>query len=145
MDNRVFDINGRTKEQLILAVNCLLFNEFNKKETIKGWYFSKKRGFVLCLWKSSNKNYKEFTNRLGEPEKIGAEELVDILWKWLNSEEAKTVELDRWDMDLEHDGSNGIGWRLYTNEWGHVNEETNHTIDHSTIGAFKRIHLWYGK
>lgn len=145
MDNRQFNINGRTKKQLTLAVKCLLLSEYDDEHTVKGWYFSKKRGFVLCSWASSHSNYREFTNRLGEPEEVGAEELVEILWKWLESDEASTVELDGWDIDMDHDGSNGFGWRLYVNEWGHVNNDDEHTIDHSSIAAFKKVYLWYGK
>ena len=145
MDNRIFDINGRTKEQLKLAVKCLLYSEYDKEHNVSGWYFRRKKGLVLCAWKSNENGYKSFTDRMGNDKPANGEELVEILWEWLQSDEAKTVEFKDWEIDLEHDGSNNMGWRLYTEEWGHVQYEHGHTIDHATIAAFKPMYLWYGK
>ena len=147
MDNRVFNINGRTKEQLKKAVDLLLFDEYNEYQKVKGWYYHKKKGFILTWYVGdSQEKAIPFTNRLGVPEPIEREELVEVLWEWLDSEDAKNVEHgDSWDHNMSHDGSNELGWRLYTEEWGHVRNPDGHTIDHYSIAAFKPAYLWYGK
>ena len=146
MDNRIFDVNGKTKDQLKLAVQLLLLDEYDKKQKVAGWYFSKKKGLVLTWTIAETRhNPTPFTNRMGHPEDIKEDELTDLLWEWLSSVEAKEVEQDGWDKDLEDsDVSMSDGWRLYTEEWGHV-KESEHTIDHYSLAAFKKVHLWYGK
>ena len=81
---------------------------------------------------------------MGQPADVNSEELTDILWNWLSSEEAKTVEFSSWEQDADHDGSNDKGWRLYTEEWGCITEKGK-SMDHYSIGAFKPVYLWYGK
>jgi hypothetical protein len=144
MDNRQFNINGKTKEQLTLAVKCLLFNEYNEEKTVPGWYYSKKKGLVL-VW-HVNEDSTAFTDRMGNPKEVNAEELVEILWVWLQTDEAKEVEHnDPWDYNADHDGSNDLGWRLYLDEWGCVKNDNGMTINHYSIAAFKPAWLWYGK
>lgn len=144
MDNRVFNINGRTKEQLLLAVQLLLLNEYGEKQKVKGWYYSQKKGLILT-WLVDNKyRATAFTDRMGKPSEIGEKELVDLLWDWLSTDEAKEVVCENWDADTDHDGDNVKGWRLYTDEWGCI-KETEHTLDHYSIAAFKPAWLWYGK
>ena len=148
MDNRIFDVNGKTKEQLHLAVKLLLLDEYNSilSKKVQGWYLNPKKGLVLTWYVGENqKKATPFTNRMGEPEPIDVDELTNLLWDWLSSEEADSIELDGWDKDLkDSDVSMSPGWRLYAEEWGHV-KETEHTIDHYSIAAFRKVNLWYGK
>lgn len=143
MDNRFFNVNGKTKEQLKLALELLLFNEYGEKDKVAGWYFSKQKGFVLT-WANPDKHKSSpFTNRLGQPEEIDVNELLELLWKWKDTEQASTVELEDFEDDADHEGSNDKGWRLYTEKWGHIEEGSS--IDHYSIAAFKPVWLWYGK
>lgn len=142
MDNRLFNINGRTKEQLELAIKLLLLDEYGDTKKVEGWYFDEKKGFVLT-WYDSKDYINPFTNRLGQKEPIEQSELVELLWKWKDSEEAKKVELCEWEEDTDHDGSNEMGWRLYTEDWGHTYRGPS--LDHYSIAAFKPCWLWYGK
>lgn len=148
MDNKIFNVNGRTIEQLKLAVQLLLLDEYNKKQKVKGWYFSKKKVLILT-WSSDETRVTPFTNRMGQPEEINEDELTDQLWVWLSSDQAKEVEDNednRWDYYFnDSDVSMKDGWRLYTEDWGHIKEENGHTIDHYSIAAFKKVSLWYGK
>lgn len=145
MDNRIFNVNGRTKEQLSLAVNLLLTNEYGEKETAYGWYLTNQKGIVLTWHENGgHKTCKPFTDYMGNPKEVNAEELTEILWKWLQSEEAQKIECVGWDADADHDGSNERGWRLFTEAWGHVEDKTG-SIDHYSIAAFKPAYLWYGK
>ena len=144
MDNKIFNVNGKTKEQLKLALDLLILDEYGKIRKIKGWYINPKRGFVLTWFNS--KGTTPFTNRIGLPEEISTTELIDILWNWLDSDAAKEIPLEEWEEKMEDsDVGIGNGWRLYTNEWGHVNNPDGHTIDHYSIGAIKKVYLWYGK
>jgi len=146
MDNRLFNINGKTKDQLTLAVKCLLLDEYGKNIIVKGWYFSKQKGLVLTWYLDENEKEKvtPFTDRMGKPCAINEDELVDLLWKWLDSEEAKIVEFEHWESNVDHDGDNDKGWRLYTEDWGCI-KYAEYAIDHYSIGAFKPVWLWYGK
>lgn len=145
MDNRQFNINGRTKKQLNLALKCLLFNEYDEEKTVSGWYFNPNKGFVLTWWVGENYIATPFTDRMGKPKPVNVEDLTEILWEWLTTDEAKTVEMSGWDEDADHDGSNELGWRLYMEDWGHVNMGGSHSLDHYSIAAFKPAYLWYGK
>lgn len=144
MDNKIFNVNGRTKEQLRLALQLLLLNEYGENKKVRGWYLSKKNGLILTWLVDSSNKAIPFTDRMGKESEISGEELVDLLWNWLSSDEAKYVECVDWDADLDHDGSNEKGWRLYTGQWGHVSEN-DITVDHYSIAAFKPAFLWYGK
>ena len=82
MDNRIFNVNGKTKQQLALAVQALLLDEYDGIQKVKGWYFNKERGLVLTWYvgnDSGNKKTIPFTNRMGQPTEIEPDELVDIL------------------------------------------------------------------
>jgi hypothetical protein len=149
MDNKVFNVKGRTIEQLEKAVDLLLFNEYGEYDKVAGWYFVPNKGLILTWYVGeSQPEAKPFTNRWGQPEPISKEELVETLWNWLFTEQAKQVtydELGDWDKQLnDSDVSENLGWRLYTDSWGHV-EKTKHTIDHYSVAAFKPSWCWYGK
>lgn len=153
MDNREFNIKGKTKKQLALALNCLLATEYDDSETVVAWYINQKKGFVLCSYK---KEYSTaFTNRLGQNHPITEAELVDVLWDWLNGLKKEEImgftnpngEEDEESGDhyfTNSDVSMDLGWRLYNEAWGHI-KNGEHTIDHSTIAAFKPSWCWYGK
>jgi hypothetical protein len=145
MDNKIFNVNGRTKTQLAVAVGLLLLTEYDDTQKVRGWYFNKKKGLVLTWYVGKDYRATPFTNRMGQPSDIDTQELVDLLWKWLKSPEAQEVEAAQWEGSLhDSDVSEENGWRLYSDEWGHVGE-TEHTIDHYSIAAFKPMKLWYGK
>ncbi len=143
MDNKIFNVNGRTKEQLALAVKLLLLDEYGHYERVKGWYFDIKKGLILTWHVGEKYNAIPFTNRMGLQSEIQEEELVELLFDWINSPQAKTMEHEGWDVNTAHDGSNELGWRLYTENWGHI--EPNGSLDHYSIAAFKPAYLWYGK
>jgi hypothetical protein len=49
MDNKIFSVNGRSKEQLEQTLKLALMDEYGKVDKVKGWVFAPKKGFVL-LW-----------------------------------------------------------------------------------------------
>jgi hypothetical protein len=146
MDNRIFDVNGSSKETLKLALDCLLNEMYSK---VRGWYYSPEKGLILT-WTNNTETHKKakpFTDQFGEPfEEVTIDELVEILYKWLDSDDAKKVPYGDWEGNLhDSDVSNSIGWRLYTESWGHITNNDGHTMDHYSMAAFKRINCWYGK
>ena len=145
MDNRQFNINGRTKEQLELAIKCLMLDEYGGQRKVSGYYFSKKKGLVLTQYNTDGKTVP-FTNRMGVPTPMTASELTELLYDWLESPDANDVILDDFERDYDDDDvSTELGWRLYTEQWGHILEDNDMTLDHSSIAAFKPIFCWYGK
>lgn len=144
MDNKQFVVNGRTKEQLKLALDSLLLTEYNYDKTVKGWYINPKKGFILTDY--ITEKCKPFTNNMGINQDISKDDLLEILWNWLDTDEAKNIEKnEKWEHDADHDGHNELGWKLYTEDWGHVNIDSEYSLDTSSIAAFKSVFCWYGK
>lgn len=143
MDNRIFNVNGRTKEQLEIAVKLFLLDEYGHSRKVVGWYYEETKGLVLTWFVGDKYKATPFTDRMGAPTNIEEKELVDLLWNWLNSEEAKKVKCEEMDADEDTDGTNKRGWRLYVDEYGHINN--GGSLDNYSIGAFKPVFCWYGK
>lgn len=125
-DNAIFDINGSGIEKLRKALD-LAFDD----DTVYGYKFIKDKGLVLYSY-NSGKDVIKF------PSPLKSNKIADIVFEWLKSNEAKQVPCEGWDADADHDGSNELGWRVYTEEWGHVNGDWN-------CLAIKPAYLWYGK
>lgn len=147
MDNKIFKVNGKTKQQLRLALEVLLLNEYGKMQKVKGWYYKKDKGLILTWHINEKTNTTPFTDRMGRPSEIDVEELTEQLWDWLQTEEAKSTEdTGSWDSYLkDSDVSQERGWLFYTENWGHIEETKNGGVDHYSIAAIKPTWLWYGK
>lgn len=148
MDNKIFKINGRTKQQLRLALEVLLLDEYGKMEKVKGWYYKKNKGLILTWHINEKTNTTPFTDRMGRPSEIGVEELTEQLWSWLQTEEAKNTEdTGEWEDKYldDSDVTEERGWLLYTEKWGHISETKDGGTDHYSIAAIKPTWLWYGK
>ena len=127
-DNVIFNINGNGIEKLKKTLE-LAFGD-NK---IAGWKFKKEYG--LCLYSYDSTSKKDINLF---PTKITTSQCSEIVFDWLKSDEAKTVPCVGWDADSNHDGSNELGWRAYTDEWGHIDGDWY-------VLAIKPAYLWYGK
>jgi hypothetical protein len=128
-DNRIFNVNGRTDEQLLAALK-LVFNQSGFD--CSGWISTPTHGLIL-LWHADDKGANKF------PAKVNAEQVLPHVKAWLSSKDAEKVERKDWDAAADHDGSNGPGWRVYCEAWGHVANL------HSAICGIKPVTLWYGK
>lgn len=131
-DNRIFNVNGETEEMLLAALK-LVFQQEGDRATAKGWSFSEKDGLILHWWAEDNDGVTPF------PGKLNAEQCLPFVLAWLKSDQATTVACEGWDANVEHDGHNGPGWRVFCSDWGHVGDH------HSAICAIKPVFLWYGK
>ena len=128
MDNRIFNVNG-SGDSMLLKTLQLVFEQCDS--TCKAWTFSKNHGLILLWYKEQDVNTF--------PTPLNAEQCLPFVVAWLNDDEAKTVKLTGWDEHADHDGSNGVGWRVYCEDWGHVDNIS------SAICAIKPVVLWYGK
>lgn len=135
MDNRIFNVNGRGKEMLLATLSLASVQEGLK---FKGWYFNPKAGLVLT-WCTPNTNSRNVSSFLCGKDGLDAEGIVDSVWDWLQSDQAKTVPLGEWEYNCNHDGHNTMGWRVYCEDWGHVDN------DAYTICAVKPCYMWHGK
>jgi len=129
-DNRVFNVNGKGLDALKKTIE-LAFLISSDKTKATHWSFDQKHGLILT-W-AKDKNGQEF------PAPLNAEQATTIVWEWLSSEKAKNVELSHWDSDLDHDGSNSKGWRVYLEDWGNIDDYRY------VICAIKPIFVWHGK
>ena len=126
-DNRVFNVNGKGQDMLLATLKLVQAQAYSK---FRGYKVSKKHGIIL-LWCAEK--------GISFPSELSAEEVTPIVLSWLNSKEAKEIETVDWDKDADHDGSNSVGWRVYCEDWGHVDHESY------AICAVKPVFLWHGK
>ena len=123
MDNKRFNVNGVCKDRLYKALELVMM-----KRKVKAWDIDDEKGFII-YW-NATKNNNKF------PVKLDVNEITDIVWKWLESEEGQEFEADG---DIDHDGHNKRGWLVYVDAWSKV-------ADHDySIVAIKPEYLWYGK
>lgn len=130
MDNRVFNVNGRSKEQFKATMKLAFLNEYGDMQTAKAWEFIPKKGLVFYWTDSKGDKF---------PVPVSVEGASEIAWEWLQSDQAKEMEFASWDHDADHDGSNDLGFRVYCEDWGHVAGRWE------AIVAVRPAYCWYGK
>lgn len=129
MDNRIFNVNGSGRE-LLARTLALVFDQEGTHTRCRAWEFSMEKGLIL-LWSDSTGT--------SFPSPLTCDSVLPFVWEWLRSEEAAAVQKTDWDAVTDHDGSDGDGWRVYVEDWGHVGDH------HAAICAIKPVVLWYGK
>lgn len=144
-DNRQFRINGPMQDVgslgMALEMACRLESGIDRFATAKvreivGWTVSRKSGLVLfCYIPDGNSTI----NRLPAPLNH-REAMAGIVVPYLRSEQSKDVELQGWDKNADHDGSNIDGWLVYLDDWGHIGDCCT-----GVVCGIKRVFLWLGK
>lgn len=134
MDNRVFNVNGRMdhggKELLEKTLElAFLTDGLSKPQTAVGYRISETHGFVLYKYKSDK--------AIPFPCPLNAKQVAEQVFAWLESD--PKVALSGWDQDADHDGDNGPGWRVYCEDWGHVDH------DFAAFVAITPAFMWCGK
>lgn len=127
-DNRIFNVNGLEESHLGAAIELA----FAIAECERATHFriSKTKGLILYEWPSPG------TSPLLSPMKPKL--LAQIAMNYLESDAAKECECEGWDANSDHDGHNSRGWRVYVDDWGHIEDE-------DAICAIKPAFMWYGK
>ncbi len=138
MDNRIFNVNGESPTMLRDALK-LVFAQEGDRTRAAAWVFSQEHGMILLWVIPSTGDYLRPHPCTPFPTPLTAEQVEPLVSLWLKSEQAKTVKCEKWDADADHDGSNGLGWRVYCGDWGHVGNESY------GICAIKPAWMWYGK
>lgn len=129
MDNRIFNVNG-TGEKMLLSALELVFMQRGEKTTCSAWQATEK-GLILLWYKC------EGSTPLPSSKGMTAVEVLPMVLGWLSDVDIRDIEMGRWDVD--QDGHNSIGWRVYCEDWGKVGGNS------SAICAVKPAFMWYGK
>lgn len=133
MDNAVFNVNGYGREMLVQAIKLLFLQRgFNERSSVSSWSVDNERGIIL-YWHNAGKDSTPF------PVKLSAEGAASAVWDWLQSAAADDIQLKGWDKDADLDGSTSKGWRVYSEDWGHVGR------DAYAICAITPAYMWHGK
>jgi len=136
MDNVIFNVNGHCK-QLLVDTIALLFQQRRWTEerplTVEAWSVDTNKGLIL---------YWHYDGKAGSspfPVKLGAKAAAELVWEWLQSEQAEKIELTGWDIDADIDGSTTKGWRVYTEDWGNIGNNSY------ALAAITPAYMWHGK
>lgn len=123
-DNRYFDVNGESEEELALCLQLVLLLE--EKASFVGFRISKELGVVLYDTPSS----KMMPFLSPTP----AKEAAFAVFQWLRLQ--PNSEFAEWG---SHDGDNARGWRVHMDFWGGVDKDSDAVV------AVKPTWLWLGK
>jgi hypothetical protein len=126
MDNRHISVQSEGRSAFDLAFQLLFEGAPGHKAT---HYFEDPQKGLVFLW--HNDEAKKAIPLLTPLEWKGA---ADLAWTWLSNQPK-----EKYQEYLDHDGSNGKGFRVYNESWGHV------AGSHYAICGVIPIWAWYGK
>lgn len=137
MDNRVFNVNGNTSDMLLQTLQLAFAQDgIVHPATCRGWVVTDKGLVLLSYISSTDKGAQKFP---ASDRGLTAAQVQPMVIEWLKSEEAATIKLEGWDCNMDHDGHNTMGWRVFVEDWGHVGHW------HSAICAITPAYMWHGK
>jgi hypothetical protein len=124
MDNRLISVQSEGRTAFNLAFQLLFDNAPGDKVT---HYIEHHKSGLILLWSEEGKAIKL-------PVPLGWKDAADLSWTWLNDQDTKLYH-----EYLDHDGSNGRGFRVYNEDWGHVGG-----YSYAVLGVIP-VWAWYGK
>jgi hypothetical protein len=129
VNNRIFNVNGRGSTELEHVLQ-LAFNQCHPNTRATHYLTHPQKGMILLSY--GDKNAHPF------PAPLTAQTAASQVWNWLQSN--PECECIGWDKGIDDsDVTTKIGWRVYCEDWGHVDH------NHAAIIAIKPAWLWYGK
>ena len=144
LDNPVFNVKGQGRNMLHAALS--LAKQCVGKTSLSGYRIDTQRGVVLYWTDSEHPDYQKFITP-SQPDDI-----VDMLHNALSSISINPVPEAQQDDDIDEDPhfdrniedeDDDIqcepGWRLFTEEWGHIHHEWQACL------ALIPSYLWIGK
>ena len=142
MDNVLFNVNGNKDEDLLKAIELVASTtSYGDAAKFRGYAIDPLAGFVLL----EHPNEKQ-KNVQVLPDAMTAAEILPIIQVYLRSGKSRILNLGQWECNLDHDGSNSEGWRVYVEDWGHIPVEGDKYSHYSSaVCAVKRVFLWHGK
>ena len=117
MDNFHFDMTSKGEMQLKKAMMLFPYDK------VIGYREDEEKGLIF-YWSDSPRTIKL-------PFPMNLDQAADFAAGWL--------EHASYGKEPDHDGDNGKGWRLYTEDWGHVDGE------YQAFMAVKPVWAMYGK
>lgn len=133
MDNRIFNING-DGDDLLRSTLYFAFTQAGFA-TAKGWRISPEKGLIL-FWYVDEKD--KGVTRFPSP--VCSDTVMHLVKDYLNNKDTwKNTKFEGFEIDASHDGHNTRGWRVYCEEWGHIEGV------HYAFLAIKPMYLWHGK
>lgn len=126
MDNRHISVQSEGRVAFDLAFQLLFDNAPGRKAT---HYFEHPENGFLLFW---NEDVALKGNKLPYP--MAWKEAADLAWGWLQNQPT-----EKYKEYLDHDGSNGKGFLVYNEYWGHVAGSR-----YAFLGV-KPVWAWYGK
>jgi len=136
MDNKLLSINGEGAEMLELAIK-IAFMQHGLNTSAKAYRIDPTYGIVLD-WVEPGKG--SASNPFPVPQ--DPEMCADWIVRWLQTDVAKAILVsnkNQHEEDCDHDGDNYPGWRVFNENWGHVDGRWE------AICAIRPCWLWAGK
>lgn len=127
MDNREIDIKSEGKEAFAKAVELL----FDGAPSGKATHWLEHDDTLVLFWHDEENPACSCTKL---PYALNAKTAIDFCWNWLQQKDE-----DQYKEYLDHDGSNGKGFRVFNESWGKV---FGH---HYSFMGVQAIWAWYGK
>ena len=127
MDNFHIDVTTQGEKGLLYALNLAFLNH----PKAKGYAVLPEIGLVF-FWS----DYEKIEGFMALPFELDADGATDFAERWLK-------ETD-YGEEPNHDGSNGKGYRVYTDSWGHV-QNANGGLMHSSMCAVQPAYAIHGK
>lgn len=112
MDNMRISVQSEGRSAFDLAVKLFFTSKYDKEEprkTVTHWIEDPEKGFILLWGAEQSKDCVKF------PFPLGWKAAADLSWEWLQQQPN-----EKYQGKLDHDGSNGQGFRVYNEAWGHV-------------------------
>lgn len=132
MDNRKISIQSCGRKDFDLSFELVFNGAPGRRAT--HYLDHPEKGFVL-LWSEANLSVcGQVKPALALPFKMAWKECADMAWGWLSEQPE-----ERYEDYLDHDGSNGKGFRIYNEDWAGV------AGSNYGILAVQPIWTWYGK
>lgn len=126
MDNRHISVQSEGRTAFDLAFQLLFNNARGLKAT---HYFENASHGLVLLWHND-----EARKAVPLLTPLSWKEAADLAWTWLTNQLTENYK-----EYLDHDGSDGKGFRVYNEAWGHV------AGSHYGILAVVPVWAWYGK
>jgi len=129
-DNPIININGLDKDRLRTAMQLVI------EDKAVGWAETNGENgqpVLILYWitRRNDDNYNKFLSPLNR------DQMADVAWDWLQSLDKDSA----WTHNTINDPDIQIdrGWRIYTEAWGHINNQ------HQAFIAIEPHSLWIGK
>lgn len=129
MNNRIISIQSEGRKSFDLAFKLMFDRDFGDMKATH-YFKHPTKGFILLWHEESFGEVKAIKLPFAMDWQIAA----NLVWGWLLEREDKEYQ-----EYLDHDGSNGHGFRVYNENWGHV------AGSHYAILAVLPVWAWYGK